>query len=115
MTVETQEKASARPSSLESKLKAIEALYADAPELAREALRRLGPDLASQIAPRGEDTPEASTAGRIGRRQGLVSELTVLAPLAKGGGKRLRGLLELLDGHFEGADRVGTVHDMRFV
>ena len=33
----------------------------------------------------------------------------------KGGAKRLRGLLQLLEGNFQGADAVGTVHDMRFV
>ena len=32
----------------------------------------------------------------------------------KGGGKRLRGLLQLLEGNFL-ADALGTVHDMRFV
>ena len=57
----------------------------------------------------------AQSAGRIGSRQGKVSELTVILPFAKGGAKRLRGLLQLLDGNFQGADVVGTVHDMRFV
>jgi len=33
----------------------------------------------------------------------------------KGGAKRLRGLLQLLEGNFRAADAVGTVHDMRFV
>jgi hypothetical protein len=55
------------------------------------------------------------SAGRIGIRQGKVSELTVIAPFAEGGAKRLRGLLELLGGNFQGAEKVGTVHDMRFV
>ena len=36
-------------------------------------------------------------------------------PFAEGGAKRLRALLQLLDGNFAGADKVGTVHDMRFV
>ena len=36
-------------------------------------------------------------------------------PFVKGGAKRLRGLLELLEGNFRAADAVGTVHDMRFV
>src|SRR6185295_4167995 len=53
--------------------------------------------------------------GRIGARQGKVSELTSILPFAKGGAKRLRGLLEALEGNFQGADRVGTLHDMRFV
>jgi hypothetical protein len=41
--------------------------------------------------------------------------LTLLVPLAPGGAQRLRGFLQLLDGDFDGADKVGTVHDMRFV
>ncbi len=59
--------------------------------------------------------PRAQTAGRIGLRQGKVSELTVFLPFVKGGAKRLRGLLQLLEGNFRAADAVGTVHDMRFV
>ena len=39
----------------------------------------------------------------------------MIIPFAKGGAKRLRGLLQLLEGNFQGADEVGTVHDMRFV
>ena len=54
-------------------------------------------------------------AGRKGARQGRVSEFTIIAPFTEGGAKRLRGLLQLLGGNFQGADRVGTVHDMRFV
>src|SRR4029453_18616423 len=59
--------------------------------------------------------PSAQTAGRIGLRQGKVSELLVFLPFVEGGAKRLRGLLQLLDGNFRAADAVGTVHDMRFV
>jgi hypothetical protein len=36
-------------------------------------------------------------------------------PLVPGGGRRIRGLLEIADGNFKGADLVGTLHDMRFV
>ena len=39
----------------------------------------------------------------------------MILPFAKGGAKRLRGLLQLLEGNFRAADAVGTVHDMRFV
>jgi len=41
----------------------------------------------------------------------------VIVPLAPGGAKRLRGFLEILHGSIgnELVDRVGTVHDMRFV
>jgi hypothetical protein len=41
--------------------------------------------------------------------------LTIIAPVAEGGAKRLRGLLQLREGNFDDTDRVGTVHDMRFV
>ena len=40
------------------------------------------------------------SAGRIGSRQGKVSELTFIAPFAPGGAKRLRALLQLLEGNF---------------
>ena len=55
------------------------------------------------------------SAGRTGSRQGKVSELTVIAPVAPGGAARLRALLQLRNGNFDDTDRVGTVHDMRFV
>src|SRR5256885_11559794 len=55
------------------------------------------------------------SAGRTGVRQGTVSELTLIAPFAPGGAARLRALLQLRNGIFDDADRVGTVHDMRFV
>ena len=48
-------------------------------------------------------------------RKGQVSELCVFLPFVKGGAKRLRGFLQLLEGNFRAADAVGTVHDMRFV
>jgi len=58
------------------------------------------------------------SAGRVGSRQGKVSELKIITPLAPGGAQRLRallGLLGLLNGSFDGANKVGTLHDMRFV
>ena len=39
----------------------------------------------------------------------------MIAPFVEGGAERLRGVLDLLNGNFEGAEKVGTVHDMRFV
>src|SRR4029453_13143776 len=59
--------------------------------------------------------PHATTAGCIGLRQDKVSELTLIINLKPGGAKRLRALLDTLGGNFQGADKVGTVHDMRFV
>jgi hypothetical protein len=100
--------------SVEEKIQHVQALYADAPEIAKVALAHLLTGLQSEVAARTEAAGTQS-AGRIGVREGNVSELTVIAPLAAGGAKRLQGLLELLEGNFRGADLVGTVHDMRFV
>ena len=55
------------------------------------------------------------SAGRVGVRLGKVSELTIIVPLAPGGAKRLRAFLRLLGGNFNKGDRVGSLHDMRFV
>src|SRR5262245_22246515 len=98
--------------SVEQKIQKLRELYADAPELGKVALEKGLPDhkkreLAAATA--------VQNAGRIGARQGKVSELTGIFPFAKGGAKRLHGLLQLLEGNFHGADLVGTVHDMRFV
>jgi len=96
---------------VEQKLQRLRELYADAPELGKVALENGLPDLAREFA----GATGVQTAGRIGARQGRVSELTGILPIAEGGAKRLRGLLRLLEGNFRGADRVGTLHDMRFV
>jgi hypothetical protein len=96
------------------KIQQLRQLYADAPEMGRVAAEHLLADLQSEVAAR-TDAARTQSAGRLGVRQGKVSELTVIAPLAAGGAKRLRGLLQLLDGDFQGAAKVGTVHDMRFV
>ena len=88
-------------------------LYADAPPLAKTALENL---LRGELARLASAAPApVQTAGRIGKRQGKVSELTAILPLTKEGAKRLRGLLGFMRGHFEGADLVGTLHDMRFL
>ena len=55
------------------------------------------------------------SAGRVGRQQGKVSELTAMADLKPGGADHLRRILELIGGKMSGARKVGTVHDMRFV
>ena len=96
---------------VERKIQKLKELYADAPELGRAAFEKGLPDLKRELAA----GTGAQTAGRIGARQGKVSELTGIIPLAKGGAKRLRGLLEALEGNFRGGDLVGTLHDMRFV
>jgi hypothetical protein len=99
---------------VEQKIQQLRELHADAPEMARVALEHVLSALPSEMAARTE-TATTVSAGRIGVRQGRVSELTVIAPFAEGGAKRLRSLLQLLEGNFQGADKVGTVHDMRFV
>ena len=96
---------------VEQKLRKLSELYADAPEIGKAALKNGLNMLTQELAAPGR----AQTAGRIGARQGKVSELTVFLPFVKGGAKRLRGFLQLLEGNFRAADAVGTVHDMRFV
>jgi len=96
---------------VEQKIRKVKELYADAPELGRAALERGLPALKRELAA----ATGSESAGRIGARQGKVSELTGIIPFVDGGAKRLRSLLQLMDGNFKGADAVGTVHDMRFV
>src|SRR6201988_1060851 len=96
---------------VEQKLQKLRELYADAPEIGRAALKNGLTMLTKELAAEGR----AQNAGRIGARQGKVSELTIVLPFVKGGAKRLRGLLQLMEGNFRAADAVGTVHDMRFV
>src|SRR5262249_45645549 len=47
-------------------------------------------------------------------RQGKVSELTVLLKLVPGGAERIRAVLDA-GGNLRAADKVGTLHDMRYV
>ena len=96
---------------VERKIRRLRELYADAPDLGKTALERGLSDLERELAA----ATGVQSAGRIGARQGKVSELTSVLTFAQGGAKRLRGLLQLLEGNFRGADRVGTLHDMRFV
>jgi hypothetical protein len=96
---------------VEQKLQTLRELYADAPEIGKAALKNGLRMLTQELAAPSHQ----QTAGRIGARQGKVSELTVFLPFVKGGAKRLRAFLHLLEGNFRAADAVGTVHDMRFV
>jgi len=97
---------------VEDKIQHLRQLYADAPEFAQTALENTLKDLAVTAS---QPRSRMESAGRTGVRQGTVSELTVIAPLARGGAERLRALLQLRNGNFDDTDRVGTVHDMRFV
>jgi len=95
------------------KIQQLRELYAEAPELSRKALENVIEELQAQVAL--TPPPPVESAGRAGSRLGKVSELTLIIPLAPGGAKRLRTFLGLLGGNLNGADKVGTVHDMRFV
>jgi len=95
------------------KTQELRELFADAPAMAKTALENALTTLMSDAAE--AQATRAESAGRIGIRQGSVSELTVIAPFAPGGARRLRVILRLLNGNFSGGKRVGTLHNMRFV
>jgi hypothetical protein len=112
----TQTQVATEPASgavVEQTIQKLRELYADAPEMAKVALERALPTLKSQALE--AQASQAGSAGRIGIRLGSVSELTVIAPFAPGGAKRLRTILRLLNGNFSGGKKVGTLHNMRFV
>jgi hypothetical protein len=92
-------------------IKKVREIYADAPEMGRVGLERIMGELEAAV----RSQQKAATAGRTGLRQGKVSELTDIVKFSPGGAKRLRALLDLLGNNFQGADKVGTLHDMRFV
>jgi hypothetical protein len=97
----------------QEKIAQLRELFADAPEVGRSALERVLGELESQAT---QTPPEPIvSAGRVGARLGKISELTMVVPVAPGGAKRLRAFLELLNGNLDGARKVGSVHDMRFV
>jgi hypothetical protein len=97
---------------IEQKIQRLQELYADAPEVGRVALENVLHELTSQAS---KTPPPVESAGRAGIRLGKVAELTLIVPLAPGGAERLRAFLRLLNGNLAGADKVGSVHDMRFV
>ncbi|MFC5949013.1 hypothetical protein ACFQH9_12095 [Pseudonocardia lutea] len=97
---------------VDQKLQQLRELFADAPEVGRKALENVLAELKTQVS---EPRTRMESAGRVGSRQGNVSELTIIAPFAPGGAERLRAFLRLLDGNFDGANKVGSLHDMRFV
>ena len=98
---------------VDQKVQELRELFADAPQYVKTALE----NGLSAMMPEGSEEEASGTesAGRIGIRQGKVSELTVIAPFAPGGAKRLRALLRLLNGNFRAGKKVGTLHNMRFV
>lgn len=100
---------------LADNIKKMREIYTNATQISKTALENVVRSLQSgELAP--QSVPMGS-AGRIGARQGKVSELTTLFPINPSAAKRMRAFLELLHpslGNY-GVDRVGTVHDMRFV
>jgi hypothetical protein len=98
---------------VEKKIQQFRELFADAPQLGKTALENALHQLRSEASAL---PPAVESAGRVGARLGKVSELTIIVPLAPGGANRLRGFLRLLRGNLsQGADKVGTLHTMRFV
>ena len=97
---------------VEDKIRQLRQLYVDAPQYVKTALENALPGLTSLAS---EAQTRTESAGRTGIRQGRVSELLFIVPFAPGGAKRLRALLQLLEGNFSAGTKVGTVHDMRFV
>jgi hypothetical protein len=115
MVTQTQAEAETRQSSelVVEKIHQLRQLFADAPELGKKALENALHELKSQAS---DLPPAVESAGRVGARLGKVSELTIIVPLAPGGAKRLRAFLKLLRGNLsQGANKVGTLHNMRFV
>ena len=98
---------------VEKMIQQLREAYRDAPEMAKGALERALPSLKSLTLE--AQASQTESAGRIGVRLGSVSELTVVAPFAPGGARRLRTVLRLLNGNFSAGKKVGTLHDMRFV
>ena len=97
----------------DEKLEKLKKLFEDAPDVGKKALANVLKEIESQAT---DGPPEpVESAGRVGIRLGKVSELTIIVPLAPGGAERLRAFLDLLGGNMAGADKVGSVHDMRFV
>src|SRR6185437_1016513 len=96
----------------QKKIQRLREAYATGPEVGKTALDKVLNELTSFAS---SARAKVESAGRTGVRQGKVSELLFIAPFAPGGAARLRALLELRDGSFDDTDRVGTVHDMRFV
>ena len=89
----------------------VQEVLGDAPEAMKVALENALRDMSEKP----EQASRMVSAGRAGSRVGTVSEFTIIAPLREGGAAQLRGILKLLNGNFSGADKVGTLHDMRFL
>ena len=96
-------------SRMEEFRRVVKEVAADAPTISQIAINSLLTDK----NPLHEGT--YMSAGRAGARSGNVSELTAIADLRPGGADRLRRIFGLTGGDFDGAKRVSTLHNMRFV
>jgi len=97
---------------VDQKIQELRQLYSDMPQYVKTALENSLTEMRSLAL---DSATQTQSAGRIGIRQGRVSELLFIVPFAPGGAKRLRTLLRLLKGNFSAGTKVGTLHDMRFV
>lgn len=116
MTVQVVDKTTNKqPADFEQKVQKLREIYADGSEVSKTALENVVSSVQSGKPAKGS-VPMGS-AGRIGSRQGKVSEFTTIFPIKPAGAKRTRAFLELLhpDLGNQSVDLVGTVHDMRFV
>ena len=111
MATQAQARTASENGTIADKIAKVRELYTDAPEVGRTGLEKMMAELKSAAI---EGQQRAESAGRTGLRQGKVSELTAIVKIAPGGAERLRALLKVLGGNFQGADKVGTLHDMRF-
>src|SRR5689334_18558323 len=103
---------SGQDKTVEQKIQQLRELFADAPDIGKQALENVIPELTSQVS---QPRYQVESAGRVGVRLGEVSELTMIFPFAPGGAQRLRAFLKVLGGNLDGANKVGSLHDMRFV
>ena len=113
MTTATQDKTESRQSSdVQRKISELRALYADVPQFAKTALENTIKDLtrggvAAAITD-GKRWPDRRPSG-----QGCGVDRD--RPVRNRRGRPTARLLQLRNGNFDDTDRVGTVHDMRFV
>jgi hypothetical protein len=117
MTTETAvNTVSEQASDFEEKVRKLREIYADATDISKTALENVIRELRSGGSQAAPET-KIESAGRIGVREGKVSELTTILPLRPGAANRMRAFLDTLHGNLgnRGVDRVGTVHDIRFV
>jgi hypothetical protein len=100
---------------LEERVKKLREIYADGTEVSKAALENVVRSV--QSGERAKESAPMVSAGRIGARQGKVSEFTVIFPIKPAAAKRMRAFFELLhpDLGNQSVDLVGTVHDMRWV